>query len=36
MLGEAGYTASLWRADGTLAAVDGFAGDADYLFRVAP
>ena len=36
MLGEAGYTASIWRADGTLAAVDGFAGDADYLFRAAP
>jgi len=33
-LGAAGYTASVWRADGTLTAVDGFAGDADYLFRV--
>ncbi len=33
-LGAAGYTASVWRADGTLTAIDGFAGDADYLFRV--
>lgn len=33
-LGAVGYTASVWRADGTLAKVDDFAGDADYLFRV--
>lgn len=33
-LGAAGYIASVWRADGTLTGVDGFAGDADYLFRV--
>lgn len=33
-LGASGYTASVWRADGTLAPVDGFAGDGDYLFRV--
>lgn len=35
-LGAEGYTASVWHADGTLTVVDGFAGDGDYLFRVAP
>ncbi len=35
VLGEFGFAASRWEADNTLTPVDSFAGDGDYLFRVA-
>ena len=36
ILGEFGFAASRWEGDSTLTPADSFAGDGDYLFRVAP